>query len=40
MDVLFVEDDDLLEKHNTIWNKVSPDIKINLIASLSIKYVF
>ena len=21
------EDDDLLEKHNTIWNKVSADIK-------------
>ena len=22
-----IEDDDLLEKCNTIWNKVSPDIK-------------
>ena len=35
-----IEDDDLLEKHNTIWNRVSPYIKINLMASLSIKYVF
>ena len=23
----FVEDDDLLEKYNTIWDKVSADIK-------------
>ena len=23
----FIEDDDLLEKYNTIWNKVSTDIK-------------
>ena len=23
----FVENDDLLEKHNTIWDKVSADIK-------------
>ena len=22
-----IEDDDLLGKHNTIWNKISPDIK-------------
>ena len=22
-----IEDDDLLEKYNTIWDKVSPDIK-------------
>ena len=27
--------DDLLEKYNTIWDKVSPDIKNNLIVSLS-----
>ena len=30
-----IEDDDLLEKYNTIWDKVSADIKKNLIASLS-----
>ena len=31
-----IEDDDLLEKHNTIWDKVSADIKKkSLIASLS-----
>ena len=28
-------DDELLEKYNTIWNKVNADIKKNLIASLS-----
>ena len=31
-----IENDDLLEKYNTIWDKVSDDIKKNLIASLSI----
>ena len=30
-----IEDDDLLEKYNTIWDKVSTDIKQNFIASLS-----
>ena len=30
-----IEDDDLLERYNTIWNKVSPDLKKELIASLS-----
>ena len=30
-----IKDDDFLEKHNTIWDKVSTDIKKNLIASLS-----
>ena len=29
-----IEDTDLLEKYNTIWDKVSADIKKNLIASL------
>ena len=29
-----IEDDDLLEKYNTIWEKVSADNKRNLIASL------
>ena len=29
-----IEDDDLLEKYNTTWDKVSADIKTNLIASL------
>ena len=31
-----IEDDDLLEKHNTIWHKVSADVKKNSIAGLSI----
>ena len=35
MDVFLIEDDDLLEKYNTIWDKVSADIKKNLITSLS-----
>ena len=29
-----IEDDDLVKKYNTIWNKVSADIKKSLIASL------
>ena len=29
-----IEDDDLLEKYNTIWDKVSGDIKKNLIVNL------
>ena len=32
---ILIEDDDLLKKYNTIWDKVSADIKQNLIASLS-----
>ena len=28
--------DDLLGKHNTIWDKVSADIKKKILASLSI----
>ena len=35
-----IEDDELLEKYNAIWHKVSADIKNNLIASLSIKRNF
>ena len=31
-----IEDDDLLEKYKTICDKVSADIKSNLIANLSI----
>ena len=31
-----IEDDDLLEKYETICDKVSADIKSNLIANLSI----
>ena len=31
-----IENGDLLEKYNTIWDKVSADIKKSLIASLSI----
>ena len=31
-----IEDDDLLENYNNIWNKVSADMKKNFIASLFI----
>ena len=31
-----IENDDLLEKYNTIWDKVSADIKKKLIVSLTI----
>ena len=31
-----IEDDDLLERDNTVWDEVNADIKKNLIASLSI----
>ena len=31
-----IEDDGLLEKYNTIWDKLSADIKQNLIANLPI----
>ena len=31
----WIEDDDLLKKYDTIWDKVSTDTKKNLIASLS-----
>ena len=30
-----IEDDELLEKHNAIWDEFSADIKKNLIANLS-----
>ena len=30
-----IEDEELLKKYDTIWNKVSTDIKKSLIASLS-----
>ena len=33
--IFLIEDDDLLEKYNTIWNKVSADIKKEFMASLS-----
>ena len=36
MNVFLIENDDLLEKYNTIWDKVSADIKKELIANLSI----
>ena len=35
-----IEDDYLLEKYNTIWDRVSYDIKKNLIASLYIITIF
>ena len=31
-----IDDDDLLEKYNTVWEKVSPDINKNLIMSISV----
>ena len=31
MDVFLIEDDDVLEKYNTILDKVNADIKKNLI---------
>ena len=34
------EDDDLLEEYNIIWDKVSSDIKKNLIVNLSIIKIF
>ena len=37
MQKVMIEDDDLLEKYNAIWNKVSADIKKkNLTANLCI----
>ena len=33
---ILIEDDELLEKYNTIWDNVSADIKNNLIASLPV----
>ena len=30
-----IKDDNLLEKYNTVWDKVSADMKKHLIASLS-----
>ena len=35
-----IEDDDLLEKYNTIWDNVRADIKKNFIASLSTTKTF
>ena len=40
MNVFLIENDDLLEKYNTIWDKVSADIKKELIANLSIIKIF
>ena len=34
------EDDDLLEKYNTTWDKVSSDIKNNFMANLSAIKIF
>ena len=31
-----IDDDDLLEKYNTVWEKVSPDINKNSIMSISV----
>ena len=35
-----IEDDGLLEKYNTIWDKVGAESKKNLIASLPISNIF
>ena len=35
-----IENDGLLEEYNTIWDKVSADIKKNLIADLSTRKNF
>ena len=35
-----IEDDDLLQKYNTIWDKVGADVKKNLIPSPSIIKIF
>ena len=33
---ILIEDDDLLEKYDTVWDKVSADMKKSFIANLSI----
>ena len=35
-----IEDNDLLVEYNTIWDKVSADIKKDFIANLSIEKIF
>ena len=40
MDVFLIEDDGLLEKCNVIWDKISADIRKNLIANLPIIKTF
>ena len=37
---LLIEDDDLLQKYNIIWDKISTHIKKNLIANLSTIKIF
>ena len=34
--IFFIEDDNLLEKYNIIWDKVSADVKKSLIVNLFI----
>ena len=36
----FIEDDDLLEKYNTIWDKVSADIKKEFVSKLVYEKIF
>ena len=36
----FIEDDDLLEKYNTIWDKVSADIKKEFFSKLVYEKIF
>ena len=40
MDLFFIEDNDLLEKYNTIPDKVSTDIKKGFNSRLSAKKLF
>ena len=39
MDSFLIKDDELLEKYNTIWQKVSADIEKKLIASLRYRFL-
>ena len=36
----FIKDDDLLEKYNTIWDKVSADIKKEFVSKLVYEKIF
>ena len=36
----YIEDDDLLEKYNTIWDKVSADIKKEFFSKLVYEKIF
>ena len=40
MDIFLIQNNNLLEKHNTVWDKVSASIKIYCAANLSTKNNF